>query len=177
MMKSLIPAAVIATALAATPAAVAATSDSNAIEGTYLLVQDNDSQRVLALNPGGAASLISQGQQVRGYTSGLGSWTLTGPGSARATIIDFNDPETTDGGNGASHIVFDLTFSGEIDGRFQNVTGAFSGQAFARGQNPLSSDAEPARTFGRPFDGMRIGGADVSSASQHHNSDTLTVTV
>ncbi|WP_419906825.1 hypothetical protein [Hoeflea sp.] len=156
-MKTLLPAAVMAASLATAPAALAATGESTAIDGTYLLVQANDSQRVLALNPGGAASLISQGQQVRGYTSGLGSWTMTGPDSARATIIDFNAPENTADGNGASQIVFDLSFSDANDGQFQNVTGHFSGQVFARGQNPLSADDQPARTFGTRFDGMRIG--------------------
>ncbi|MCV0424736.1 MAG: hypothetical protein K5905_04645 [Roseibium sp.] len=157
MMKSLLPAAVMAGALAASPVALAATTDSTAVEGAFLLTQPNKSQRVLALNPGGAVNLISQGQHVRGYTSGLGTWQMTGPDSARATVIDFNNPETTADGNGASHIVYDLTFSDEIDGQFQNVTGQFSGQAFARGQNPLADDAQPARNFGNRFDGMRIG--------------------
>ena len=157
MMKALLPAAFIATALAAAPAALAATSDTTAIEGTYLLIQPNESQRVLSLNPGGAVSLVSQGQQVRGYTSGLGSWKMTGPDSARAAIIDFNDPAASDGNNGASQIVYELTFSDEVEGQFQSVTGQFSGQAFAKGQNPLADNAEPARTFRNQFDGMRVG--------------------
>lgn len=156
MLKSLLPAAVMATTLAAAPAALAANNDSTAIQGTYLLVQPNESQRILALNPGGSVNLVSQGQQVRGYTSGLGSWKMTGPDTARAAIIDFNDPETT-GGNGASQIVYDLTFSDETDGQFQTVTGQFSGQAYIKGQNPLAGDIEPARKFGNRFDGMRIG--------------------
>ncbi len=157
MMKSLLPVAVMATSLAAAPVALAANSDSTAIDGTYLLVQANESQRVLALKPGGAVSLISQGQQVRGYTSGLGSWKMTGPDSARATILDFNDPEDKTGGDGASRIVFDLTFSDEIDGRFQNVSGEYSGQAFAKGKNPLAEDSQPSRTFSTTFEGMRVG--------------------
>lgn len=157
MMKTLLPAAVLATTLAAAPVALAASNDSTAIEGTYLLVQPNESQRVLALNPGGSVNLVSQGQQVRGYTSGLGSWKMTGPDTARAAIIDFNDPETTADGNGASQIVYDLTFSGETDGQFQSVTGQFSGQAFAKGKNPLAEDVQPARKFSNRFDGMRIG--------------------
>ena len=157
MMKTLIPAAVMAGSLAAAPVALAANTDGTAVEGTYLLVQPNESQRVLALNPGGAVNLVSQGQQVRGYTSGLGAWKMTGPDSARATIIDFNDPETETGSTGASHIVYDLTFSDEVDGQFQNVTGHFSGEAFAKGQNPLTDDVQPARNFANQFDGMRIG--------------------
>ena len=90
---------------------MAATNDSTSVDGTYLLVQTNDSQRVLALKPGGTASLVSQGQQVRGYTSGLGAWEMTGPDSARATIIDFNDPAFEPEANGASQLVFDLTFT------------------------------------------------------------------
>lgn len=157
MMKSLIPAAVLATALAAAPVAMAATNDSTSVDGTYLLVQTNDSQRVLALKPGGTASLVSQGQQVRGYTSGLGAWEMTGPDSARATIIDFNDPAFEPDADGASQLVFDLTFTGEADGRFQNVSGQFSGKAFAKGDNPLAKDSQPVRSFGTSFEGMRIG--------------------
>ncbi|MES0880666.1 hypothetical protein [Roseibium sp. SCP14] len=157
MMKTLVPAALMAGSLVAAPVALAANSDNTAIEGTYLLVQPNTSQRVLALKPGGTVSLISQGQQVRGYTSGLGSWKMTGPDSARATIIDFNHPEIETGDDGATQIVYDLTFSDEVDGQFQSVTGQFTGQSFAKGQNPLANDAKPARTFGNRFDGMRIG--------------------
>ncbi|WP_305988916.1 hypothetical protein [Roseibium sp. MMSF_3544] len=156
MLKSLLPAAFMATALVAAPAALAASNDATAIEGTYLLMQPNESQRVLALNPGGAVNLISQGQQVRGYTSGLGTWEMTGPETARATIIDFNNPGTEISGNGASQITYDLTFSDEADGRFQSVSGHFAGQAFAKGQNPLAGDSEPARTFKNTFDGSRI---------------------
>lgn len=157
MMKALLPAAFVASTLAIAPSALAASTDSSAIDGTYLLIQENESQRVLALKPGGSASLISQGQQVRGYTSGLGSWAQTGPGSARATIIDFNDPSDEAEGNGASQLVFDLDFSDTVDGQYHSVSGHFSGQAFARGQNPLAADAVPARTFGTRFDGMRVG--------------------
>ncbi|MEM9107678.1 MAG: hypothetical protein AAGC96_18705 [Pseudomonadota bacterium] len=160
MMKALLPAAFVASTLAIAPAAMAATTnntDTTAIDGTYLLIQDNEAQRVLALKPGGSASLISQGQQVRGYTSGLGSWAMTGPDSARVTVIDFNDPANEADGNGASQIVFDLIFSDAVDGQFHSVSGHFSGQVFARGQNPLAADALPARTFGTRFDGMRVG--------------------
>lgn len=157
MMKSLIPAAALATALAAAPVATAVASDSTSIDGTYLLVQANSSQRILALQPGGTASLVSQGQQVRGYTSGLGAWEMTGPDSARATIIDFNDPAFEPEANGASQLVFDLTFTGEADGRFQNVSGQFTGMAFAKGDNPLAKDSQPVRSFGTSFEGMRVG--------------------
>ena len=158
MMKSLLPAALVASTMAIAPSAMAASStDSTAIDGTYLLVQNNESQRVLALKPGGSASLISQGQQVRGYTSGLGAWALTGPDSARVTIIDFNDPADAVNGNGASQLVFDMAFSDVVDGQFQSVSGHLSGKAFAKGQNPLAEDALPARTFGTRFDGMRVG--------------------
>ncbi|MEM6460736.1 MAG: hypothetical protein AAF724_02350 [Pseudomonadota bacterium] len=157
MIKSLFPVAVMATALAAAPAALATENDSTAVEGTYLLVQPNDSQRALALNPGGVASLISQGQQVRGYTSGLGSWQMTGPDTARANIIDFNPIGAADDGNGASHSVFELSFSDKVDGKFRNLSGQFSGKAFDRGQNPLNDDAEPARMFSNEVEGSRIG--------------------
>ena len=157
MMKSLLPAAAMTMSLAAAPLALAADGGIAAMTGTYLLTQPNESQRVIALKPGGGASMVSQGQHVRGYTSGLGTWQMTGPDSARAAIIDFNDPVDTDDGNGASHSVYDLTFSDAVGGRFQAVTGAFEGKAFARGQNPLGGDTAPMRTFGNQFDGLRIG--------------------
>ena len=147
MLKSLLSAAAMAIALAAAPVALADEHDSTAMKGTYLLTQPNESQRVIALMPGGAVSLVSQGQQVRGYTSGLGTWTMTGADSARAAIIDFNDPEDASGSDGATQIVFDLTFSDAVSGQFQTVTGSFEGKAFARGQNPLTGDNEPTRTF------------------------------
>lgn len=157
MMKTLLPAAVVATALVAAPVALAATNDSTSVEGTYLLVQPNESQRVLALNPGGSVNLVSQGQQVRGYTSGLGTWEMTGPDTVRAAIIDFNNPQTESGSDGASHIVYDLTFSDEVDGQYQTIAGQFTGQGFAKGQNPIAGDAEPVRKFGNSFNGMRLG--------------------
>lgn len=175
MMKSLIPAALIAASLTAAPA-LAANADSTAVEGSYLLVQTNDSQRVLALNPGGVASLISQGQQVRGYTSGLGSWQMTGPDTVRADIIDFNALDEQGDGEGTTHSVFELTFSGLVDGKFSNVTGAFSGKAFAKGQNPLTDNAQPVRTFGTEFQGTRIG-FDVSTADYQQDDETLMVIV
>ncbi|MEO0977217.1 MAG: hypothetical protein AAFY24_08165 [Pseudomonadota bacterium] len=156
MMKTLLPAAILAGALTAAPAAFAANTDTTAMEGTYLLVQPNESQRLLALNPGGSVSLVSQGQQVRGYTSGLGTWEMTGPDSARAAIIDFNDPARESDSNGASQIVYELNFSGENNGRFESVAGSFTGKAFAKGQNPLADDAKPSRRFANQFDGTRI---------------------
>ncbi|MCP4317907.1 MAG: hypothetical protein GY789_18270 [Hyphomicrobiales bacterium] len=150
----LIPA--MAAALAFSPAALAANTNSTTIDGAYLLQQSDERQRVLSFERGGTVSQISDQQNAVGFTSGLGTWTKTGQGSARASIVDFNHPNNAADGHGASMIVYDLTFSDPVDGKYQNVTGYFSGQAFDAGQNPLSSHEPHVRSFGTRFEGARI---------------------
>ncbi|MEX3010430.1 hypothetical protein [Hoeflea sp. TYP-13] len=143
-----------AAALAFSPAALAA--NSTAIDGAYLLRQSDERQRVLSIEQGGTVSQISDQQNTVGFTSGLGTWTKTGPGSARASIVDFNHPENAADGQGAAMIVYDLTFSKPVDGKYQKVTGYFTGQAYNAGQNPQSPDEPHVRSFGTRFEGTRI---------------------
>ncbi|MEM6460695.1 MAG: hypothetical protein AAF724_02125 [Pseudomonadota bacterium] len=162
MKKLTLPAAVMALALAASPAALAAQSQSasqnqsNVIGGAYILLQKDDRQRVLSLESGGTVTQVSDLENETGFTSGLGAWTRTGADSARASVVDFNHETDGNNGPGASKIVYDLTFSDPVDGIYQTVTGYYAGQAFQSGQNPLSNEEPHVRSFGTRFEGKRI---------------------
>ncbi|WP_136660951.1 hypothetical protein [Nitratireductor sp. XY-223] len=156
MTKLPVLATALVAALAIPTAALAVESDSSTIDGAYLLRQSDEHQRVLTFESGGTVSQISDQQNAVGYTSGLGSWTKTGPGSVTASIVDFNQPDPVDSGHGPSMIVFDLTFSNPVDGSYQYVSGTFSGEAFATGQDPLKPSEAPVRSFGTNFEGTRI---------------------
>ena len=129
-----------------------------AVEGAYLLIQENDSQRVLSFTRGGTVSEVGSGEQRRGYTSGLGTWEQTGPNQVVARIIDFNFDLDSGAPTGTALIVYTLTFEGLEQGRFQRFSGSFSGQQFALGQNPLNPTEPAVRSFGRAFTGQRIPG-------------------
>lgn len=143
-------------ALAIPTGAQAAASGTAAMDGAYLLFQKDEHQSVLNLEPGGTVSRISDQQNTVGYTSSLGSWTKTGPGTARASVVDFNNPDQVDGGPGPSMIHFDLTFADPVDGKYRNVSGSFSGEAFTAGENPMNPAQPPVRTFRADFEGTRI---------------------
>jgi hypothetical protein len=53
-------------------------------------------------------------------------------------------------------IVYDLNFSDPADGKYQAVTGQFSGQVFHAGQDPVLSQEPHVRNFGNRFEGARI---------------------
>jgi len=129
-----------------------------AVEGAYLLIQDSGSQRVLSFTRGGIVSELASGQQLRGYTSGLGAWEQTGPNQIVARVIDFNFDRDSGARTGTSLNVYTLTFEGLDQGRFERFSGSFSGQQFALGQNPLKPTEPSVRSFGTTFTGQRISG-------------------
>ena len=45
-----------------------------AVEGAYLLIQDDKYQRVLLLDRGGTVSQVSEQEPLIGFTSGQGAW-------------------------------------------------------------------------------------------------------
>ncbi len=129
-----------------------------AVEGAYLLIQDNDFHRVLSFTRGGTVSEVGSGEQHNSYTSGLGTWEQTGPNEVVARIIDFNFDRDSGAPTGSSMNVYTITFEGLEQGRFDRFSGSFSGQQFAFGQNPLDPTEPPVRSFGRDFTGQRIPG-------------------
>ena len=156
-MKRLISAVCLVLALGL-PTARADDSMAIAVEGAYLLIQDNDIQRVLSFTRGGTVSEVGSGEQRRSYTSGLGTWEQTGPKKVVARIIDFNFDRGSGDPTGTALKTYTLVFEGLKQGRFQRVSGRFSGQQFAFGQNPLNPTEPPLRSFGRELKGQRIPG-------------------
>lgn len=129
-----------------------------AVEGAFLLTQDNGSQRVIALTRGGTVSTVASGEQRGGYTSGLGTWEMTGSDSIVARIIDFNFDRDSGTPIGTAMSVYTLKFDGLEQGRYDRFSGSFAGQQFAIGQDPLNPTEPPVRSFGRSFTGQRIPG-------------------
>lgn len=129
---------------------------SQAMEGSYLLLEDNGYQRVISLGPGGIARQVSAEQTVVGFTAGQGAWKATGTDSAKVRIVDFTY-NTGDGKPiGPSVAVFELRFADQKDGLFQRLSGLLDGAQHATGQNVLSSDVQPLRTYRTRFSGQRI---------------------
>lgn len=126
------------------------------IEGSYLLIQEDGYQRVLSIDGGGTASVISSLQASIGFTTGQGSWAQSGRGTATARIVDFSlaGPAGTPAGPTLS--VYELTFSEPVEGKFTRVSGALNGQQFAHGDNPLKPSKPVVRSFGMAFQGERI---------------------
>jgi hypothetical protein len=116
-----------------------AADDSTAIvfEGAYLLIQDDNFQRILSLDRAGTITQVSDQEPLFGFTAGLGAWQQTGPESVRARVIDFS--YEVDGGKplGPALIIYDLTFSDLVAGKYQTVSA-------------------PIRSFGIAFKGQRI---------------------
>ena len=129
-----------------------------AVEGAYLLAFENDFRRVLSFTRGGTVSEVGSGEQHRSYTSGLGAWEQTGPNQVVARIVDFNFDRDSGAPTGTGLKVYTLTFEGLENGRFEGLSGSFSGQQFAFGQDPLNPTEPPVRSFGRAFTGQRIPG-------------------
>lgn len=143
--------------VAMTATGVRAADDlARAIEGSYLLIQDDEYQRVLSFDRGGTVSQVSEQQPLLGFTSGQGAWEQTGPDTVVARVIDFNFGLDDGKPTGASLIVYTLTFSEPLSGNYQQITGTYAGKNFAVGQNPLNPAEPPAREFGIGFTGQRI---------------------
>ena len=134
----------------------AADEQAIAIEGTYLLLQDDKYQRVLSFDRGGNVSQISDQQTLVGFTVGRGAWEQTGPNTVRARVIDFAFDPKSGARLGPSLIVYDLTFANPESGRFQSVRGSYSGKVFAVGENPLEPAKAPIQSFGIGFNGQRV---------------------
>ena len=150
----MLSAVVVATAIAS--AGMAADPFATAIEGPYLLVQDDNFQRVLSFDSGGTVAQVSDQQALIGFTGGQGAWAQIGADHATARVVDFSYAH--DGGKplGPSVIVYDLTFSDLAGGKYGKVSGSLSGKAYAQGQDPLHPTAPPIRTFHIGFTGERI---------------------
>lgn len=143
--------------VALTAAAAGATDRlAIAVEGSYLLLQDDNYQRILTFDRGGNVSQVSDQQPLLGFTVGQGAWEQTGPDSVTAKVVDFAyDPK--DGHLiGPSVIVYSLTFGDQASGAYQTVTGSYAGEQYAEGQNPLDPTDPPISTFGIEFKGQRI---------------------
>jgi hypothetical protein len=124
--------------------------------GVYLLTQKDGYLRLLTIDRDGTASQVSPQQTTVGFTAGQGAWGRSGDAEITAQIIDF-DFDLHDGKPaGTTLIRYVLTFSGPDRNGFQRVAGAFAGQQYAVGQNPLDPSAKPIRRFGVEFTGQRV---------------------
>ena len=131
-------------------------SAANAFEGAYLLIQDDKFQRILSLDRAGTITQVSDQEPLLGFTGGLGAWQQTGPESVRARVIDFSYEGEEGKPTGPALIIYDLTFSDLVNGKYQKVSGLYAGEQFAPGQDPLNPSEPPIRTFGIAFKGQRI---------------------
>jgi hypothetical protein len=129
---------------------------ATAIEGPYLLIQDDKFQRLLSFDSGGTVSQVSDQQSLLGFTTGQGAWRSIGADRASARVIDFS--YGIEGGKriGPSVIIYDLTFSELKSGIYQKVRGTISGKVYPAGQDPLDPTTAPVRTFGIGFTGQRV---------------------
>jgi hypothetical protein len=136
--------------------AAAADPFAMAIEGPYLLIQDDKYERVLSFDSGGTVAQVSDQQALIGFTGGQGAWAQAGADHATARVIDFSYAQ--DGGKpiGPSVTVYDLKFSDLAGGKYGKVGGSLSGKVYAKGQDPLHPTAPPVRTYSIPFTGERI---------------------
>ncbi|MGE5146864.1 MAG: hypothetical protein ACM3N5_08950 [Candidatus Eiseniibacteriota bacterium] len=157
MIKRLTSSLAIAVAIVmVAPSGIAADPFATAIEGPYLLIQNDNYQRVLSFDSGGAVAQVSDQQALIGFTGGQGAWTQIGADHVTARVIDFS--EARDGGKaaGPSLTVYDLKFSGLSGGKYGKVTGSLSGKVYTKGQDPLHPTAPPIRTYSIGFKGERI---------------------
>jgi hypothetical protein len=156
IMKSIVAVVGAACLLFSTIDASASDRDALEIEGSYILYQDDDNQRVISLDRSGNVVMASDLQPVVGFTSGVGAWEQTGPDSATARIVNFNFNVDTGQPMGPAIGVYDLTFGDLVQGKYQTVTGYISGGQYELGQDPLAPTVEPYREFGITFEGKRI---------------------
>lgn len=136
-----------------------------AVEGAYLLVQEDEFQRILSFERTGNVASVSDQQASYGFTSGQGAWKRTGQSEVTATLVDFSYSIEDGSALGPSLIVYVMTFSDEVAPgpddwdrarKFQTVTGSYSGKQYAFGQNPLAPTEPATREFGIGFVGQRI---------------------
>jgi hypothetical protein len=129
---------------------------ATAIEGTYLLIQDDGFQRVLSFDRGGNVSQVSDQQTLIGFTEGLGAWEQTSPNNVGARVVDFAFDLKSGRRLGSSLIIYELTFTDLEAGQYQRVGGSYSGKVFPVGENPLEPTKQPIQSFGVSFKGRRI---------------------
>lgn len=127
-----------------------------AIEGAYLLLQNDGFQRVLSFDRDGNVSQISDQQTLIGFTVGQGAWKQTGANKVTARVIDFAFDLKSGARLGPSLIVYVLKFTDPVSGQFQSVSGSFSGKVFPVGENPLAPSKAPIQSFEIGFMGHRI---------------------
>ncbi len=137
---------------------IAAADDdpATAMQGSYLLFQNDKYQRVLSLGAGGVAQQVSEEETVVGFTSGQGNWAATGTNTANVKIIDFTYNLGDGKPVGPTVTVFELRFADQANGKFQKVEGVFNGAQHARGQDVLTTESQPLRTYRVRFSGQRI---------------------
>lgn len=145
--------------------ATASDDFAEAVQGSYLLLQEDGFKRILSFYRGGNVISVSDQQADYGFTSGQGAWKRIGESEVTATVIDFSHSTESGSPLGSSLIVYMLTLSdkearetedGDRVQEFQSVTGAYSGKQFAFGQNPIAPTERPIREFGIGFTGQRI---------------------
>lgn len=134
----------------------AAEQQAMAIEGTYLLHQNDKYQRLLSFDRGGNVIQISDQQTLIGFTEGLGAWKQIGPNKIQARVIDFSFDPKSGKRIGPSLIVYNFTFTDLESRHYQKVSGSFSGKVFPLGENPLSPEKPATQSFGIGFKGERI---------------------
>jgi hypothetical protein len=136
--------------------AVAADRSTSEIEGTYLLTQKDQYQRLLSFDGAGIVTQVSDQEPTLGFTSGRGEWTLAGADKVKATVVDFSYDLNDGSPIGPAVIVYELVFSDLQAGKYQKVEGSFAGKQFVTGQDPLNPSETPMGTFGIGFEGRRI---------------------
>lgn len=155
-MKTILAGICVATLSLSTIVAGASDRDALEIEGSYVLYQDDGHQRVLSFDRSGNVIQASDLQTVIGFTGGVGAWEQTGPDSAVARLVDFNFNADSGEPMGSAIVEFDLTFGDLVQGKYQTVTGSYSGGQYDLGQDPLAPTEEPYRSFEATFEGKRI---------------------
>jgi hypothetical protein len=143
---------------------------SGRIAGTYLLFQEPPEdpdflfklKRIVTITEDGSFFSVSQ-EQFFGFTDGQGPWKRSGIREITARIIDF-DFNVTEGDDkpfgtptGVTRVVFTITFTQLVDGKFQEVNGTFSGETFAPGEDPLHPSPDSIKaSFKGAFTGQRV---------------------
>jgi hypothetical protein len=156
IMKQLVSVLCFLCAVIYTGSVRAAEQQAMAIEGSYLLLQNDKYQRVLSFDHGGNVAQISDEQSLIGFTEGLGAWKQIGPNQIQAQVIDFSFDPKSGKRIGPSLIVYDLTFTDLKSGHYQKVNGSFSGKVFPLGENPLASEKPAIQSFAIGFKGERV---------------------
>lgn len=129
---------------------------TRAVEGTYILFQNDGSQRALSFFRGRNVVQVSGQEKFFGYTSGLGSWMRTGAHHIKARVIDFEFDRNEDTPTGVALVDFDITLSEEVGTQYQALSGTFSVRSYAAGQDPQRPTELPIRTFSDSFTGSRV---------------------